>query len=553
MKKILCAALILLSFTGFLLAQQGEYQRKSVSFVGDIWFGRQAESSNFDKKFFDVLEVQYIEDPRFEFNELSMQSVRDFWWQVNRLRDMDTARFGAILQETVGQDVIRVLSDPEIQKARREGLQDESDWLRLAQLKGREFGLTEEQLGILMNSAYLYLPYVKSIESTKNDKNLEYSIEGGILWFQVMISPGGEVSLELVESGSARAIGNATLGDKSYQRYRLGNEYYNVSEYQYAQYSALQGWVKNLTVIMKRIPDFCLSAQVIERLSGSRFSANLGKREGLYLDDGFFVNEIYEDAEGNQKRKRIGYARLVKNADNRTDQENLSELKLFYGQRIMPGAVLQENPRLGLEIAVNLGPVFDLKIPGNALPGGSAQHPVESGLGINMDLSYNMAPITGFTQTYWDTRVGMEFLSVENNSYDPSASIISVYSGLSKRMWLGRMSLGLGASIGADFFSSETEVNSITHETSITCLGGKVGGKLIYLLSPNAQLSIGATHNFTVNLSSSYKRNDIEIPHHFYPLDDVTTDRTQLEIGINWIIGSFPVNVFGWLDPLKKH
>ncbi|MCB5228661.1 MAG: hypothetical protein LHW44_01095 [Candidatus Cloacimonetes bacterium] len=551
-KRIVCIALSMFLAWSVLYAQQGEYQRKSVSSLGSVLVHPSVYSSAFDQSFFDDLVREYIEVPRFDFNQLSEKSLQQFWRQVRGQGVMSAHRLEQILQQTVGQEIARILKDPDIQEARRAGLEYESDWLRLARIKGKDYGLTEEQLIILMNSAYLYLPYISKMERTQEKDDISYEIEGGIYWFQLHISAQDEVDIQLVESGSRGGIGSAVVGVKSYQKFSLGDRDYAVSENQYAVYDAMQTWVKNLSVVMKGIPNFCLSAQVMQKLSANTYSSNLGRREGVHLDDTFFINEIFEDSKGNQKTKRVGYGRLIKNVDNTQHPERLSELKLFYGSRIMPGVVLQENPRLGMEVAANLVYTEDMDIPASAVFGGNPYHKIRGGIGLNVDLSYNLASIIGITQTYLETRINWISLAA-NNPLDGSADLYSVSLGLHKKLWLGRLALGLQAAAGIDLFGGEAELNDKTYTSSVMALDAQPGARAIFLLSPSLQLTAGISRHYTFNISSGFYVDGEEYLYSGCDLAKVNLDRTHLELGFNWIIKSFPINFFGWLDPLKKY
>jgi len=552
MKKLACVTIVLLLILPCLFAQQGEYQRKSVSAIGSVWIGPEANSWDFDSEFFALLIDEYIEISRFDFNQLSGNSIQDFRQRFGRVSFLDTDALGSLLEETVGQEISNILSDPEIQKARMEGLKDESARVQLASTKGREFGLTEEQLASLMNSAYLYLPYVSKITSKRGEDDPVFEITGGILWYQVLVSPQGQVSMKLVESASAKGEGPLVMR----KSFRLGTRTFKTTFYQYTQYSSMQAWVKNLAVIMKRIPDFSLSAQIMEKLGGGKFSSTLGRKDGVFLDDGFYVIETFEDTGGNLKRKRIGYGRLVKNVDNRESSglDKLSVVKLHYGKRVMPGALLDEDPRLGLEIAVTAGPASGMNIPADMFPSAGVNQPAEAGLGFNIDFSYNLAPIIGITQTFIDLDVGMVFPEVEDSQNETSATVTSVHTGFTKKLWLGRHGLALSARGGLDLFNSSMESNNVEYSSNAMSLGARLGASYVLILSPSFQLTAGYSKSFSMEpLSSGYKigQTDFTVPDNV--LEELDLGNTRLNFGFNWRPSSFGFDVFGWLDPLKKH
>lgn len=557
MKKCACLILVLALLATGLLAQQGEYLRKSVSAVGSVWFGPGVSSYNFNQDFFDLLVKEYIEVSRFDYNQLPASSLTGFRQRANAMGGLDVDALGSLLEQTVGKDVARVLSDPEIQKARVEGFESESARVQLARVKGREYGLTEEQLTVLMNSAYLYLPYVSAIEQKQEGSTVSYDITGGIIWWQVKVSPDGAVSIELVESGSDNGYGSAVIGNTLlYGKFRLGSQTFSTNAQQYAMFSGMQAWVKNLAVIMKRIPDFSLSAQIVEKLSSSRFSSNLGRREGVNLDDLFRVLELYEDSQGQIKKKRIGYARLIKNVDNRKEEnrDKLSVVKLHSGSRIMPGSVLEEYPRLGLEIAIAAGPVNGFNLPSDIFASTGVTTDSDSGFGFNLDLSYNLAPIIGITQSFWDIEYAMMFPTVEDNLNETGATLSSIYTGFTKKAWIGRHGLGFSARGGVGLFASKVEINSVEYTTNILALGARLGAKYIFMLSPSFQLTAGISKTFsTGSLSATMDIGNATYDINEAALENLELGDTRISFGFNWLLKSFPINMFGWLDPLKKY
>lgn len=557
MKKYVCLVLVLLLTSVGLFAQQGEYQRKSVSSVGSVWFAAGANSSNFDHDFFSLLIKEYIEVARFDYNQLSGSSINAFRQRANALSSLDVPVITKLLRETVGQDVSRVLSDPEIQKARLEGFADESARIQLAQLKGKEYGLTEEQIGALMNSAYLYMPYVTKLELTQDGTDVSYSISGGILWYQVKVDTEGQVALELVESAENSGIGqSSTANPLFYGKFRLGKQTFSTNAYQYAMYSGMQAWVKNLAVVMKRIPDFSLSAQIVEALNSRKYSSTLGKREGVHLDDTFRIMEMYEDSEGVLKKKRVGYARLIRNVDNTAaeNSDKLSVVKLHWGKGVMPGSILEEYPLLGLEVAIYAGSISGFNYPSNVFPSAGVTKDVTGGSGINFDFSFNLAPMIGISQSFWDIELGIGLPNVTDNVNDTSASLTSIYTGLSKRLWMGRNGLGVSARVGMDIFSSEMEVNSVDYGSSVSSFGARLGAKYIYMVSPNVQLTAGISKTFSTGpFAATMSVGDLsgDIPDS--ELNRLETGSTRITLGVNWLLKSFPYNLFGWLDTLKKY
>ncbi|MDX9870377.1 MAG: hypothetical protein RBS92_06605, partial [Candidatus Cloacimonadales bacterium] len=148
---------VMLAFTLCLplFAQQGKYERKSVSAVESVWLQRGALQgvSNFDYDFFDKMVKHYIELERFDYNYLPKGLLAKFRDKANS-KDYITADIIAdIMSETLGPQIQAILGDPAIQELRAGNLRDESFSQTFAGSKAKEMGLTETELERLMNSA----------------------------------------------------------------------------------------------------------------------------------------------------------------------------------------------------------------------------------------------------------------------------------------------------------------------------------------------------------------------------------------------------------------
>lgn len=548
-----------------IFAQQGKYERKSISSVESVWLSAGARATaDFDYRFFEKMVNLYIKVPRFDYNVLPDGSIRDFRKEANELSVINPTTLGKVMENTIAKDIGKLLSDPDIQRARGGDLEDESARIQLARVKGREYGLTEELIMRLMNSAYIYLPYISSISKNYENSIYTYTIQGGILWYRVHISSEGKATLVLKQADTANGIGSADASKpKSYERFQVGSEILSTTPQQYAQYDAVQAWVKNLGVQMKRMPEFSLSAQIVERLPGNRFSANLGLREGVFLDDGFYLVDIYEDKNGELKKKTLGYGRIIKNADNRKEEnrEIRSIAKAYYGSGIMEGSLLMENPRLGIDLYVGMGPRFAMNIPQEASWAPYAGYVFDSdctsSFELDLGFAYNLAPIVGINQLFYDLELGygLPIAEYNPNVENAMAYTVSAYTGLTKKAWGGRQALDLSAKIGYDRFVTTTVYSGNDISIAANAFGVKLGLGYTYMLSANWLFNAGADLKLgTAPFSSSLTINDSDydmgnISSH----DDINLGGFKVQVGITHSLGQLPFNIFGWLDPFKKY
>ncbi|MBN2830121.1 MAG: hypothetical protein JXR56_07365, partial [Candidatus Cloacimonetes bacterium] len=141
MKKIMIVFLLILAAFS-LVAEQGQYIRKSVSSVESIWMKPNSGYMN-DKErdFFDMMFKFYVEIPRFDFNSLPPSVIAKFVEESNKIDAISAGALASVMERTVALEISKILNDPEIQKARADGFKDEAAYMTFAATKGKSLGL----------------------------------------------------------------------------------------------------------------------------------------------------------------------------------------------------------------------------------------------------------------------------------------------------------------------------------------------------------------------------------------------------------------------------
>jgi hypothetical protein len=270
-------------------------------------------------------------------------------------------------------------------------------------------------------------------------------------------------------------------------------------------------------------------AQVME-VSLNSVTFNLGKKEGIKLDDGFYIKRAAETAKGDIIYKDVAYVRVSKPADNDKDPVALSRAtKLIVGRSPEIGDVVFENPRLGLDVKFHAG-YEGIRVPFAAIIeekpelSSSLMDDTEGEFvgtyTFGMDLAYNLAPSTGVSQSFFDImmNVGIPLTEYETETVPLYAS---GYFGYSRKFGLRRLSFTLGLSAGVNYFmysESENTFNSddddsdeddpLKYQFITGGLRGTAG--LEFLLSPNLSFfaktgySLVATIEDKPNLGGAY-------------------------------------------------
>ena len=576
--KNIASKIVFILITGIIFAQQGVYKKKSVSSLDAVWIKPgAAKNTDINVKILNDFMKFYIEIPRFDFNQLSKSQVRSFLDKANALDEVSSEKLSEVMEATVIKDIIDILNDPEIQKMRAENFKDESDFESFAATKAKSLSLTAEQLGQLMNSAYIYLPYITNIETKQEKNDLEIDMSGGIIWWKVNISSDGTVNVDEVlnaETSSSNVIDlkskNVITGKtETYDQYSFGDNTYNTTPKTYVQGGAMLAFAKNLNVETRELSDFKLQAQVAEKNPYS-YGFPLGLADGLHLDDGLFLVEFSEDSDGNEKTDNIGFLRVTKSAANSDDPVALSRAVQLYGDKGDVGSVVMEHPRLGMDTRIRLGIKSGLNVEdGHAL--GLIKETTESAFILGLDFSYNLAPIVNVSQMFLDIGFTFGALNAELTETAIDAEVVpfiwGVGLGLSKKFWFGRMNVPVGLSFGLESLSfASTEGESI----SFSGLGGKLNTGFEYMINANTIFNVGVEYSLVSEiakvtaLDEDGDERDLtsELGEDFLDYwnkggylgnDPLSLSGLSIRFGIDYSLGSLGFDLFGFLDPLKKY
>tara|TARA_B100002052_G_scaffold268512_1_gene267211 strand:+ start:1 stop:1386 length:1386 start_codon:yes stop_codon:yes gene_type:complete len=461
-----------------------------------------------------------------------------------------------------------------------------------------------------MNSAYIYLPFITSMVQETEGSDISLVLNGGLIWWQVKTADDGSISVEKVLSAETMGMSsldksdkNPITGEPSYNKFTFGTEQWATSPEQYAQNDAMLAFAKNLGVKTKKIDAFKLSAQIAEA-DGKKYGFPLGFREGVHLDDGFDIVEFSEDEEGNEIANRVGFLRVSKTGDNNEDPSAFTYGKQLMGSKQDVGTVVMERPNLGIDVNVKFGAVsgmtilkkhttafsfsqltlLELQAGLGFIPDDvdledvadyTGASPVlsedaESGVGFSLQFAYNLAPIIGVSQTFLNMDVDVLLPSASySDDADAAVMIISPYTSITKKVG-GRMHLGINVGAGIDMLSLTGTQTMLDFDTGlleeqvytfgIMAPGVKFGVDLGYMLTPDLNLNFGAGYKLGLApMAISYTLDGEDLSYFFDDLSDYL-DYSELNMGgvsfnagVTYSLSELPINLFGFLDPFKKH
>ena len=571
------AVVIMLTGLGCVLsAQQGKYVRKSVSSLESVWFkpgsvgGLQFDSKTFDK-FIDF----YIEVERFDYNVLPDNLIQDFRREANSIEEVSADAISEVLQNTVTSKIVEILNDPDVMKERGTALKDEAAFQSFAATKAKSLGLTTDELRTLMNSAYIYLPFISSAKKEIEDsgKTLTVTLEGGIIWWQMKMAGDGSTSIEQILSATTKGTSTIDPTAKApitkellYNEFEFGTEKWSTTPTQYCQNDAMLAFAKNLGVKTKEIDAFKLSAQIVEA-TGRKYGFPLGFREGVHLDDGFHIVEYEEDAEGNESKVEKGFVRVSKTGDNKADPNDYTYANQLLGSKVSEGTIVMEHPRLGVDVRFKLGMITGMAINKEYLVVGSDllfAEDVSSGVGADFYFSYNLAPIIGISQTFLDINMTFAFPTAPFNKEltevpEVAPFLFSFYMGGTKKMWFGSSNVSLFGGGGMESLNLAGEVLGSDYLFSVRSIAFKFAADFEKLITPDISVNLGLQYKFALPpmqlaftwgsfIDETYEGTDVA---DLYP--DLSLSALGFNLGVNYALGELPFNLFGFLDPLKKH
>ena len=288
-----------------------------------------------------------------------------------------------------------------------------------------------------------------------------------------------------------------------------------------------------------------------------------------------FLVEFSEDGEGNETIDKIGFLRVSKSANNKDDKTALSTAKQFYGGSGDVGSVIMEHPRLGIDTRLRVGLKSGLNVE-EAHTFEFINGVAENALMMGLDFSYNLAPIIGVSQTFLDFGFGFGILDAPlDGDVDGIPLLIDAGLGFSKKIWFGRMSIPFG--VAAKYQSLNLNgTNTGTWSFGTGGVSATVGFEL--MVNADIVLHVGAEYNFAGPMAvitytdeddNVYDISDLGYQdnwnndgasvynflngEYYYADEAMNLGGLSLRVGIDYSLGSLPIDIFGFLDPYKKY
>jgi|WetSurMetagenome_2_1015567.scaffolds.fasta_scaffold00509_7 hypothetical protein len=553
--------------------EAGAYERKSVSFIDALWLADESALSMQPGEVREILDAvkRAVSMPRFDYNPIPESLQRDFADRARAMRmpyvNEATATAGgddpmldsiaAVMENTV---VARVLEIVDMNKdMRAANLTSEQQRNSFMSDKAKSLGITMEDIQKVMNSAYIYLPVVRGYTTQLNDSMYTAGFAAGIVWFRIITA--GEKARAIPVVKSVTYSSGFSMKDRTY-----ATTSGLVGYQEYAFRSAVKNAARNLAVATQQIPEFKLSGQIVDRGFMS-VGVNMGKREGLKVDDKFQMTEVTEDANGNQTTRKKGWVMVTRVADSLSKHGYKSKAQVIAGRPYI-GAVLNEYPRLPLDLLIR-GRMFAFTVRDTTTP--LFDHlKLQNAYGGGLDVQYDIGKYMGLGQFFIGLSGGVGTGAVFGNksdAYDAAQGADHGAAGLSwmlewtaelslvKKFYIGRLAIVLQPQGGYQSLVLVTgkgrgsygdEYYSFTNAGIVF----NANGGLEFALSPAVNIGVGAGYQMLgTNASWDYscKAGSNGSWKKVATVKDATVDRTGITANV-YLVWSLPSLAFDPVD-----
>ncbi len=359
-KQIILCFLALCIGTAPSIAQ---YKKKVVSFVGHVAAGSSARLSKQQSDHIAEMFAKSVRMERFNYTSLPQSVVDDFVTATNGMGSVSAEQVRAAIEKTLAPKFLELL-DINKEMLSKQNL-SETERNSFLATKAQSAGLSAAQLESILNSGFFYVPYVEYFDhrvttgerDVKNDQGKvvrrvptvthTHAMKAGLLWFQLAVDRSNNATVRYI--GAAKGW-KGTAIDRSETRDQSASDG--------LEWETFSGVVSvsavNVGNETKKLEEFQLTGTVSETTT---FGVNLtlGTREGVGLDDTYWIEELEETESGEIVRSKRGFVKIREVGDNKSDEAATSYAQTITGLNYSPGLSVTEIPMIGVNAVFGLG------------------------------------------------------------------------------------------------------------------------------------------------------------------------------------------------------
>jgi hypothetical protein len=371
LKHVICLLLVC-GIATIVNAQSGKpYKKKTVSFVDKVVVPANVTLTPSQADYVKKTVARNINFARFNYAPLPDTVTASFGNEVGNVSRLTPEIIRPIMDKTLAPQLMHIL-DVNKELLSKQNLSEAERNTFLA-TKAQAAGLSASQLEAILNSGFFYIPYADSyrrsiqhgFREVKNDKGkvvrriplTEYthSLQLGLLWYKLNVDRNNKASVVFV--GAAQGwkgepiVRSETHEDETLEGNKIddeGTEDYNAFK------AAVDVSCFNIQLETKKMEAFMLIGEISEATFFG-VTLNLGNKEGVGLDDTYWVEEFEESASGEIVKNKRGFVKIREVGDNKRDENATSYAQTITGSNYSQGLTLTELPMLGLNALIGFG------------------------------------------------------------------------------------------------------------------------------------------------------------------------------------------------------
>lgn len=432
-----------------------QYKKKVVSYVNTVLAPAAYGLSHQQTNHITTAVSRSVEMERFNYASLPDNLISQFAQEASGMSSFTSENVRPLIEKTLAPKLLELL-DINKELFSKQNL-TEGERNSFLATKAQSAGLSASQLEAILNSGYFYVPYVAHYEHSavkgereeKNDKGkvvreiatvtYTQSIKVGLLWFQLAV--------DKQNNGSVHFIGAAN-GWKGSEISR--SETKDAESSEDADWNAFREAIEisavNIGNETKKIEQFTLSGTVSETTTFG-VKLNLGSREGLGLDDTYWIEELEETESGDIVKSRRGFVKVREVGNNKSDESATSYAQTITGSNYSPGLSVSEIPMIGVNAVFGLGS-FPVNVkPFNNKTAKFGLTKYDFAVSVNSEIKKSFGPFLWFqgdlakstkiTELWFHAGAAIGFLDVDGKFFLPKYALSGTQNGIDSTIDIG--------------------------------------------------------------------------------------------------------------------
>jgi hypothetical protein len=508
------------------------YKKKIVSYVDKVLVPSQFRLSTEETNYIKQAVAKSVSLERFNYAPLPENVVASFSTEASSLAKFTPEDVKPILDRTLAPQLLRIL-DVNKELLSKQGL-SETDRNTFLATKAKAAGLSADQLEAILNSGYFYIPFVEDyvhtvksdVREEKDDKgkvtkkipftSYTHEIKLGLLWYKLDVDRSNNASVAFV----GRALG-WKMGAMSRSKEKDEDKKDNVDRTAFEEVVDVS--CKNIGLETTRMEAFKLTGGVTET-SATGLRLSIGTREGVGLDDTYWIEEMEETESGQIIKSKRGFVKVRNVGDNKKDQSATSYAQVITGTNYSAGLDASELPLLGMNALISFTS-FPVKVSPYNLAATvwdsvrfnpfsmKINSESKAAIGGMVALQMSLAHATNISELWFHAGLNVGVTSIDGKFYVPKyqggtdsldigASLTgSINAGLLKKFYFRRYGFLLQADVKFSLLKMSAsgkdpvDRRDITYKFTNGALGFDVRGGLETYITPALSIGVAVEYN----------------------------------------------------------